>query len=88
MSRDEEIVKMLDFLGVDKFYVGDPICTYWFSRSTMSVQGLSPSSLYSTEQMEATAYEEMVEACRKKALKKWVDIELANNNLFWCCHEQ
>jgi hypothetical protein len=29
----------------------------------------------------------LVELCREKARRYWANVELANNNLFWCTYE-
>lgn len=95
---DNQIIKMLEYLGKDiqQSWVNvsweDPYKKYTDTVNfELDAGRLTYNSFYNKDWefdlIGPKIIEVLLPQCRQKALDKLVDIELANNNLFWCMKE-
>ena len=82
----KQIFDMMDYLGEHSrsapykpFQIFGPV----FIAENRRVQEKHELTYWDIEDV----HRELMKECREKAMQKWINIELANNNLFWCCDE-
>jgi len=76
---EEQIIAMLTYLKQNSIGLYH-VCAY-------TLDGGLFAGMFSDERAWNLLHTDCVKQCREKAIRQYVDIEMANNNLFWCCYE-
>lgn len=92
MNKQEQEVKdqifaMMEYLGCKRKYISlTPLRPRKHSYFDLTSRSIIDGGDETFLEIQNT-HRELAESCKVKAIQKWVNIELANNNLFWCVDE-